>query len=125
MKQNTLETSLNRVPFETIILGIVAGIISGLIFEPIAGILIFTGALVATVSFVSLKSFIDRYLSKQKSLVLRRAILMYSVRLMLICLVFLIIIFVFKGRAVAFMAGFSLIVISVLIEAIRNLAYVN
>jgi len=125
MKEDSLETSLNRVPLETVILGTVAGIIGGLVFEPVAGILVFVGSLVATISFVSLKSFIDRYLGKQKSLVLRKAILMYILRLVLICLVFLIIIFLFKGRVIAFIAGFSLIVISVLVEALRSLVCVK
>jgi hypothetical protein len=125
MNENNLEVSLKRVPGETIILGVIASIAGGIIFGPTTGILIFSGALMAAIGFISLKLFIDKYLDKQKTMVLRRAILMYSLRLMLICLVFLIIILFFKGKVMAFAAGFSLIVVSVLVEAIRNLTYMK
>lgn len=125
MNQNHLEASIKRVPRETILLGIIFSITCGIIFDPVWGILVFLGALLSAIGFIALNSFINRYLGKKKTMVLRRAVLMYSLRLLLICLVFLIIIFFFKGKIIAFGAGFSLIVVSVLVEALRNLAYVK
>ncbi|MBC7362855.1 MAG: ATP synthase subunit I [Candidatus Aminicenantes bacterium] len=125
MNQNHLEASIKRVPRETILLGVIFSITCGIIFEPVCGILVFLGALLSAIGFIALNSFINRYLGKKKTMFLRRAILMYSLRLLLICLVFLIIIFFFKGKIIAFVAGFSLIVVSVLVEALRNLAYVK
>ncbi|MGB4705531.1 MAG: hypothetical protein WBI18_10730, partial [Candidatus Saccharicenans sp.] len=68
------------------------------------------------------KSFVDRYLYSKSDRLRRRALLFYAVRLLLICLIFLIIIIFFKIRILALAAGFSLIVISILLEVVRNLA---
>lgn len=125
MKRESMEISLKRVPKLTVILGLIFGLIGGIIFDPIRGMLIFLGALFSVLGFITLISFVDRYLGKQKNILLRRALLAYFLRLLLICLVFLIIIFFFKSKIVAFVAGFSLIVISILIEAVRSIGYMR
>ncbi|MGB9764846.1 MAG: ATP synthase subunit I [Candidatus Saccharicenans sp.] len=116
-----VESSLKRIPLETMGLGLVIGFIAIWLFNLVTGILIFVGSGLAALSFLTLKSFVNRNLDKKKALVLRRAILAYVLRLLLICLVLLIIIFLFKGKVIALVAGFSLIIAAILIEALRNL----
>lgn len=122
MKADGLEKSIRRVPLETLILGVISGAAAFFLFEPAAGVLILAGAILSSLGFISVKSFVDRYLYSKSDRLRRRALLFYAVRLLLICLIFLIIIIFFKTRILALAAGFSLIVISILLEVVRNLA---
>ncbi|MCX8161062.1 MAG: hypothetical protein N3G18_09065 [Candidatus Saccharicenans sp.] len=122
MNTDWLEPSINRIPRVTIFLGLVAGIFTALLSGPISGVLVLAGAALAALGFISLKSFIDKYLQEGPARLWRRAILFYSLRLLLICLIFLTIIFFFKARVLALAAGFSLILVSILVEAVRHLA---
>ncbi|MGB9893788.1 MAG: hypothetical protein ACPLRA_05195 [Candidatus Saccharicenans sp.] len=121
MKADLLEDSIRRVPLETILLGLAAGLATGFFLEPISGALVLGGALLAAVAFITLNSFINKYFRVGQKGLIARAISVYLLRLLLICLVFLIIIIFFKKRVLAFAAGFSLVIISVLVEALRNL----
>jgi hypothetical protein len=125
MAEDPLESSLRRIPIETFALGFLTGLGAGWLLDPLSGIIIFAGSGLAALSFISLKSFIDRYLYKNKTVLLRRAIILYSLRLLLICMIFLTIIFFFKGKIIAFVAGFSLLLVSILVEAVRNLANIK
>jgi len=122
MVNDLLESSLRRVPWETIFLGFISGLGTGLFLEPVSGGLVLAGSLLAALSFLTLKSFINKYLTYGRQRLLPRAILIYLFRVILICLIFLIIIFLFRSKVLAFAAGFSLLIISLLIEALRNLA---
>ena len=115
------EKSLKRIPVETIALGCLASILGLIFFDLISAALLVAGALVAAAGFISLRSFVDRYIFREKTVFRKRALILYSLRLLLICLVFLAIIFIFRGKVIAFVAGFSSLVVAVLIEAIRNL----
>lgn len=125
MSTDWLEKSIRRVPLETVVLGLAAGILTSVFSEPISGVLVLAGSFLAATGFISIKSFIDRYLKAELSRFWRRAVLFYSLRLVLICLIFLIIIIFFKGRVLALAGGFSLIVVSILVEAVRNLASIK
>ncbi|MCI4445607.1 MAG: hypothetical protein JHC32_06215 [Candidatus Aminicenantes bacterium] len=125
MAEDPLESSLRRIPIETFALGFLTGLGAGWLLDPLSGIIIFAGSGLAALSFISLKSFIDRYLYKNKTVLLRRAIILYSLRLLLICMIFLTIIFFFKGKIIAFVVGFSLLLVSILVEAVRNLANIK
>lgn len=120
-----LELSIKRVPRVTILLGLVAGALAALLLEPVTGALVLAGSALAAVGFISIKSFVDKYLQAGRSGFWRRAVLFYSLRLLLICLIFLIIIIFFKGRVLALAAGFSLVVVSILAEAVRNLGSIK
>ncbi|MGQ9800363.1 MAG: hypothetical protein ACUVRL_01645 [Candidatus Saccharicenans sp.] len=125
MTSDWLDSALKRIPLETVLLGLAVGIITALVYEPLAGGLVLAGSALSAVGFLSLKSFVDKYLQPERARLWRRAILFYSLRLLLICLVFLIIIFTFKGRVLALAAGLSLILLSILVEAVRNLASIK
>lgn len=117
-----LESSVKRVPRVTVLLGLAAGIFAAILGGPISGVLVLAGAVLAALGFISLKSFVDRYLQQGSARLWPRALLFYSLRLLLICLIFLTIIFFFKTRVLALAAGFSLILVAILAEAVRHLA---
>ena len=119
------EKSLKRIPAETIALGCLASILGLIFFDLISAALLVAGALVAAAGFISLRSFVNRYVFREKTVFRKRALILYSLRLLLICLVFLAIIFIFRGKVIAFVAGFSSLVVAVLIEAIRNLVNIR
>ena len=119
------EKSLKRIPVETIVLGVLTSILGLVFFDLTSAGLLVAGALVAAAGFISLRSFVDRYIFKEKTVFRKRALIVYSLRLLLICLVFLAIIFIFRVKVIAFVAGFSSLVVAVLIEAIRNLVNIR
>jgi len=119
------EKSLKRIPVETILLGCLSSIFGWIFFDLISAGLLVAGALLAAAGFISLRAFVDRYIFKEKAVFRKRALILYSLRLLLICLVFLAIIFIFRGKIIAFVAGFSSLVVAILIEAIRNLVNIR
>ncbi len=119
------EKSLKRIPVETILLGCLASIFGWIFFDLISAGLLVAGALLGAAGFISLRAFVDRYIFKEKAVFRKRALILYSLRLLLICLVFLAIIFIFRGKIIAFVAGFSSLVVAILIEAIRNLVNIR
>ncbi|MGB9835406.1 MAG: hypothetical protein ACPLRX_01545 [Candidatus Saccharicenans sp.] len=116
-----MEKSIRRIPAETSILGLAVGLLVGSVYEPLSGLLVLAGALVAGGSFLGLKGTVDRWLTQPKSKFIKKALVLYLVRLGLICLIFLTIILLFKKKVIAFAAGFSLIVVSIMIEALISL----
>ncbi|MBC7365071.1 MAG: hypothetical protein H5U07_11130, partial [Candidatus Aminicenantes bacterium] len=90
MSDDQMEKSLKRIPVETVVFGLVFGLLVALIFDPISGLLVLAGALAGGLSFLGLKGAVDRWLTRPKSLFVRKALLLYLARLGLICLVFLI-----------------------------------
>jgi hypothetical protein len=119
------EKSLKRVPIETLVLGCLASLLVLLFFDPVSAVLVAGGAILATAGFISLKSFVNRYFGGKRTVLVKRALVLFSLRLLLICLIFLAIIFIFRGKVIAFVAGFSSMVVAVLIEAIRNLVNIR
>lgn len=115
------EKILRRVPVEILIAGAVLGL--GLIplIGPVAAALFFAGAGLAALGFVWLKRSLTRFLVRERAGALRAAILLYALRLVLICGVFLAIILLFPRKILAFGAGFSVIVLVFLAEGIGAL----
>ncbi len=115
------EKILRRVPVKILIAGAVLAL--GLI--PLIGLvgsaLFFAGAGLAALGFVWLKQSLTRFLVRERAGALRAAILLYALRLVLICGVFLFIILVFPRKILAFGAGFSVIVLVFLAEGIGAL----
>jgi hypothetical protein len=115
------EKILRRVPVEILIAGAVLAL--GLIplIGLVASALFLAGAGLAALGFVWLKQSLTRFLARERAGALRAAILLYALRLVLICGVFLIIILVFPRKILAFGAGFSVIVLVFLAEGIGAL----
>lgn len=115
------ERILRRIPLEILALSAVLGLAAALLFGPLAGLLFFAGGGLAALGFLWLKRSLTRLLAKDKEGALRSAILLYALRLGLICAVFLIIILLFPGKILAFGAGFSTIVPVFLAEGVGAL----
>lgn len=115
------ERILRRIPLEVLVLSAVLALAAALLFGSLAGLLFFAGGGLAALGFLWLKRSLTRLLAKDKEGALRSAILLYALRLGLICAAFLIIILLFPGKILAFGAGFSTIIPVFLAEGVGAL----
>ncbi|MGZ5499419.1 MAG: ATP synthase subunit I, partial [Candidatus Aminicenantales bacterium] len=89
------ERILKRIPVEIIVLAAALGLAAGLILDPMTGLFFFAGGVFSALGFVWLKQSLTRLLSREKKGALRSGILIYVLRLVLICSVFFLIILVY------------------------------
>jgi hypothetical protein len=115
------ERILRRIPVEILIVSAVLGLASGFLFNPLTAVLFFAGGAAAALGFLWLKQSLTRLLLREKAGALRSGILLYALRLVLICGVFFIIILLFPGKILAFGAGFSTIIPVFLAEGVGAL----
>lgn len=115
------ERILRRIPVEIVVLAAALGLAAGLILDPMTGLFFFAGGVFSALGFVWLKQSLTRLLSREKKGALRSGILIYVLRLVLICSVFFLIIFVYPKKIIAFVAGFSSVIPVALAEGIRGL----
>jgi ATP synthase I chain len=115
------ELFLRRIPFE--IAGLSAGLAvpAALLFDPATGLFFLAGGLFSALGFLWLKQSLTRLLSRGVRGARRSGVLLYALRLVLICAVFFLIILVYQKRILAFVAGFSTVVPVALAEAVRGL----
>ncbi len=116
------ERVLRRVPREILAVSAVLAAAAALLFDPLTGLVFFAGGALSALGFAWLKSSLSRVLSQGKTGALRSGIALYALRLALICGVFLLIILLFPGKVLAFVAGFSVLVPVALVESVRALA---
>jgi len=114
--QNIEENILNRIPKEILILTLILSVGTAFIFDLTASLLFLLGGVFATVSFIWLKRSITKFLSLEKKKAIKSAVLLYGLRLILIITVIFIIILFFQNKILAFVAGFSTIIVVFLIE---------
>ncbi len=115
------ERILRRIPAEILILAAVLAVPVALIFGLEAGGVFFAGAALAALGFLWLKQSLTRLLVRGRAGALRSGILLYALRLLLICGAFFLIILLFPKRILAFGAGFSTIVLVFLAEGVGAL----
>jgi hypothetical protein len=115
------ERILRRIPLEILALSAGLALAVALLFGPLAGLLFFAGGALSALGFLWLKRSLTRLLVRDKAGALRSAILLYALRLGLICGVFFIIILLFPGKILAFGAGLSTIVPVFLAEGVGAL----
>ena len=115
------ERILRRMPVEIAVLAAVLGLGTGALLDPLTGLFVFAGGLFSALGFIWLKQSLTRFLSREKKGALRSGILLYGLRLVLICAVFFLIILVYPKKIIAFVAGFSAVVPVSLFEGVRGL----
>jgi len=115
------ERILRRIPREILVLAAVLALPGVFFFGPSTALLFFAGGALAALGFLWLKQSLTRFLLRGKTGALRSAILLYALRLVLICGVFFIIILLFPRKILAFGAGFSTIVLVFLGEGVGAL----
>lgn len=116
------ERILRRIPLEIILLSLLVAAASLFFYDWIIGILIFAGGIVAAINFIWLRQAITHYLTSGKKRALRSALVIYILRLLLILALFFIIILFFSTKIIAFVVGFSTLILVFLMEAIIGLS---
>jgi len=112
---------LRRMPFEIAGLAAFLAVPAALLFDAATGAFFCAGGLFSALGFLWLKQSLTRFLSKGQRGARRSGILLYALRLVLICAVFCLIILFYPKKILAFVAGFSAVVPVALIEAVRGL----
>lgn len=112
---------LRRIPAEIAGLAALLAVPAGLIFDLGTGLFFLAGGLFSALGFLWLKQSLTRLLAKGQQGARRSGVLLYALRLVLICAVFSLIIFFYPKKILAFVAGFSTIVPVTLLEAVRAL----
>jgi hypothetical protein len=111
------ERVLRRIPLEIAAIAAVLAAASLFVFSPLTAAFILAGGLFSALSFIWLKRSIGRFLSPDRRRALRSGLTLYLLRLILLLAVFSIIILLFPRMILAFVAGFSSLVLAVLVEA--------
>ncbi|MCX7972943.1 MAG: ATP synthase subunit I [Candidatus Aminicenantes bacterium] len=112
---------LRRLPYEILGLAGLLALATAIIFDPISAFLCLVGGIVSCLSFLWIKRAVILYLGTQKKRSLQRLIIFQLLRLGLIGFIFLIIIYFFSSRVLAFMAGFSALLLAMAGEAISSI----
>jgi hypothetical protein len=116
------ENILRRIPFEIIILAAIFGLLAIFLFDPLTGLFVLVGGALASLSFLWLKKSLTRVLLRETGKAVRSGVLLYAIRLILIIGIFLIIIFAYPKKLLAFAAGFSTVIPVFLGETVVALA---
>jgi hypothetical protein len=119
------ERILRRVPLEILAAGAAAGLIALPFFGLTSALLVFAGGAMASLGFLWMKVSLTRFLQRDRKSALRSGVLTYLARFGLILAVFSFIIFLFPGRILAFVAGFSVLVPVFLAEGVFALVRVK
>ncbi len=115
------ERILRRIPVEILAASAVLALPAMLLFDLPTGLVFLAGGAFSALGFAGLKHSLARFLAREKKGALRSGIILYALRLVLICGVFFLIILVYPKKILAFGAGFSMLVLVSLIEGVRAL----
>lgn len=117
------EKILRRVPLEILAAGAAAGLIALPFFGVTTALLVLAGGTLASLGFLWMKVSLTRFLQRERKAALRSGVLIYLARFVLILAVFSFIIFLFPGKILAFVAGFSVLVPVFLVEGVFALLH--
>jgi hypothetical protein len=115
------ELILRRIPIEILAVSAVLALPVGLLIDLPTGLIFLAGGAFSALGFAWLKQSLTRFLLRDRKGALRSGIVLYGLRLVLICGVFFLIILLYPRKILAFGAGFSLIVLVSLVEGVRAL----
>jgi hypothetical protein len=116
------EKILRRVPLEILALSLIIGLAAALLKDIPTGIFILAGGAFSALSFLWLRQSFTRILSLDRKKAIRSGILFYALRFLLILAAFMIIISFLPQKLIAFVIGFSTIVLVTLAEAVIALS---
>jgi hypothetical protein len=111
------ETVLHRIPREVLLIAALGALLGLIVFSLMTGLFILAGGLFSAASFVWLKTALNRILGPDRRRAVRSGLVFYLLRLFLLLAVFSIIIVLFPRMILAFVAGFSSLILAFLIEA--------
>jgi len=113
----TEERILRRIPLEVPIIAFALALIALLFFAPLTSLFILAGGIFSALSFLWLKKALFRFLGPDRRRAVRSGLALYLLRLALLLAVFSIIIVLFPRMILAFVAGFSSLILAILAEA--------
>jgi len=111
------EKVLRRIPLEILLIAALIALLALFFFTPLTSLFILAGGLLSAASFVWLKTALNRFLGPDRRRAVRSGLVFYLLRLFLLLAVFSIIILLFPRMILAFVAGFSSLILAFLIEA--------
>jgi len=115
------EKILRRIPLEILATSALLAVAAALVFDLTTALVFFAGGTLAAVGFLWLKQALSRVLGRGRAAALRTGILLYALRLLLICGAFFVIILLFPKKILAFGAGFSVVIPVFLAEGVGAL----
>ncbi len=115
------ERVLRRIPWEILALSFLTALICLILFESITALFILAGGVLASLSFIWLKTSLVKFLVPEKKKALKSGLALYSLRLLLLLGFFFIIIIFFPEKIIAFAVGFSTIILVLMVEAFIGL----
>jgi len=115
------ERILRRIPWEILALSFLIALICFILFDPFTALSVLAGGMLASISFIWLKISLSKLLIPEKKKALKSGLVLYSFRLLLLLAIFFIIIIFFSEKIIAFAAGFSTIILVLMVEAIVGL----
>jgi hypothetical protein len=118
----TEERVLRRIPLEVLAIALVLAALALLFFSPLTALFILAGGVFSALSFVWLKKALFRFIGPDRRRAVRAGLAFYLLRLLLLLAVFLIIILLLPRMILAFVAGFSSLILAILIEAAMALS---
>jgi len=118
----TEERVLRRIPLEVPAIALVMAALALLFFSPLTALFILAGGVFSALSFIWLKKALFRFIGPDRRRGVRAGLAFYVLRLLLLLAVFLIIILLLPRMILAFMAGFSSLILAILIEAAMALS---
>jgi hypothetical protein len=113
---------LRRIPIEILACAAVFGLAGLVLRGPLPALFILLGGGAAAASFLGLRRSLEDILARDKKRALRRGVLLYGLRILLILIVFSLIILFYSKMVLPFAIGFSALVAVFLIEAVFSLA---
>ena len=116
------ERLLRRIPREAAAIALVLAAIAPFFFSPLTSLFILAGGVFSALSFVWLRKALARFIGPDRRRAVRAGLAFYLLRLLLLLAVFLIIILVLPRMILAFVAGFSSLVLAIMIEAVTTLS---
>lgn len=116
------ERLLGRIPLEAAAIALVLAGASLFVFRPLTSAFILAGGVFSALSFIWLKKALGRLIGPDKRRSVRAGVAFYLLRLLLLLAVFFIIILLLPRMILAFVAGFSSLVLAILIEAVGALS---
>jgi hypothetical protein len=116
------ERLLRRIPLEVAAIALVLAAAALFFFRPLTSLFILAGGVFSALSFVWLKRALLRFIGPDRRRAVRAGLAFYLLRLLLLLAVFLIIILLLPRMILAFVAGFSSLILAILIEAVTALS---
>lgn len=119
------ERIIHRIPWEIVIVSFILALVALFFFDALTALFFFAGGFFSAAGFLWLGHSLPKFLVSGKKKALQRGLAFYFLRLLLILIIFFIIITLFPRKLIAFVGGFSTIILVFFIEALNALSRIK